>query len=115
MLNKSIIFMIISTMSFSSAALGKERETKYLIDGNDLYSLCSSSNRAAIWFISGVLDGYERAVETGSAGMYCIPANAKTTQIIDLACNYVRNNPKYRHYSASFMVQQAMLEAWPCR
>lgn len=107
-----LVFLIIITTE--KPALSKERETQYIVTGNDLHSLCLSKSRYIEWFVAGVLDGYERSVETGSRGLYCIPNAAKTAQIVDLSCIYIRSNPQYRHYSAAFMIQQALIEAWPC-
>ncbi len=44
-----------------------------------------------------------------------VPHDYSNRQIVDIVHLYLANNPAFRHENASFLVTEALKDAWPCQ
>ena len=116
-----------------------------IFSGNKMHEACSTKSRVPIvTYVSGVVDkatndrDYLAGSQAGlamtekdttvrektsrvlewavsAAKPYCIPANVTTTQMADLFCKYLAQNPATRNEGAAYLVDKALEAAWPCR
>ena len=113
-------------------------------DGNKLHTDCRSSRLFVLGFVAGVYDEnetgqgalfslwlqsaadskemkssdkFEKAYTDNAAlvGNYCAPKGIILDQVTDIFCQYLTANPAERHKSASFLLTQALNQAWPCK
>ena len=111
------------------------------LDGNRLYSACTSESPAekifCVGYIIGALEGlkygafiavsaYEAAHEDERTTPefvdimadlylgYCIPGNANNEQVSDVVISYLRDNPSDRHNTARALITEAFVKAFPC-
>ena len=120
--------------SFCAIVLA-ERANAEAIDGNQLYSACTSEGVVeqsfCAGYIIGALEGLKygafiaayRVSEDQRADVayldgfanfilgYCIPANANNEQVSDVVISYLRDNPSVRHNSARTLVTDAFRAA----
>jgi hypothetical protein len=85
--------------------------------GNDLWAQCSGNSD----YLSGLCRGYVTGIAdamTNVAGIYgrraCIPMPVTVGQTVDVVKQYLGQHPEQRHYTASYLVAQALAEAFPC-
>lgn len=101
-------------LGLALAANSSARASFY--DGNAMYDLCLSDRILAHMYVMGVLEGIEFYSDSASgAGLICLPKNAVARQISDVSCNYLRDHPEKRQYSAASIVTPALMEAFPCK
>lgn len=97
-------------------------EAQQFVDGNALYSACETRKWEVEWYSMGVVDTLIQELQVYSVFdeefsrkvFICVPPGAKSKQVIDVTCNYLRDNPENRHWSAWMLVSNAAVEAWPC-
>ena len=84
--------------------------------GNQLLTLCESkggsSEGVCIGYIEGVSDASEGKTWDGTP--YCAPKGATNGQLVKIVTKYLNDHPEHLHLSAHSIVQQALLEAFPC-
>lgn len=106
------------------------------VDGNHLLSACSEDNLATqgycIGYIIGVIEGTRYGIaypmmlggeeDMGEVNtmsnnllMNCPPDNIQYGQYIDIAKNYLKDNPQERHYPARGLVLHSLQQAFPCQ
>ena len=102
----------------------------FFYDGNQLYSqlvvcvplgVSSEMTEAnidrtrdcnrAVGYVMGVTDSLRVASDVEQA---CMSSGIGNFQLGDVVELWLRNNPAKRNLDAAFLVQQAILEAWPC-
>jgi hypothetical protein len=88
--------------------------------GNQWVEICKSKSVAAVFacnlYTRGVADGImvrENADE--NTDLVCIDPKIRTHQLIDVANEYINNNPKTRHEWVLLLLAKAFFEAWPCK
>lgn len=67
-----------------------------------------STANAYIYYISGVVDTMI------DASFICIPEGVNNGQIFAIVTKYIKNNPENWNKSASHLVIQPILDAFPC-
>ncbi len=79
--------------------------------GNQLKSSCSDTNAVNValcyGYAQGVVDAY------GGSG-FCPPAEITTEQVTSIITKYFNEYPERLHYSASSLIKDAMIKAFPC-
>lgn len=92
-------------------------------DGNDLLRSCETpeSDRFhhlevanCMGYILGAYDALSLPVE-GREPMFCPPTGLVAKQVYDLVIQYLKDNPKNRHYPAGGLMLMALSDAFPCR
>jgi len=101
--------------------------------GNDLLRYCQSADAALAGrgatsadtqealgegFCMGIIGGV-RFVMTSSVMdpryRLCIPKDVSNSQALSVVVNYMRDHPDALHYTFSFVVLSALVDAWECR
>lgn len=93
------------------------------IDGNKLHEFCTAYPLSASGYVLGVIDTtIDDTTAVTLAGnvvtkklFICLPENVVSDQLIDLACNYVRDHPEMRHAPASALVYLSAKQGFPCQ
>lgn len=99
-----------------SAAFPAICHASSFFEGNDLHELCETKRALAQAYVMGVTDGMDSyGVTSDGNSPFCVPPNVRSKQISDIACNYLRDNPEKRQYSAASNIFAAVLAAFPCR
>jgi hypothetical protein len=84
--------------------------------GNDIYEYCPENvpRETLYFYIGGVMDNETTTVKDPSSRWYCAPQGSTLKQAADIACQYMKEHPGERHYTASVLVTFALKKAWPC-
>lgn len=109
--------------------------------GNDLFQYCASNRSFISGFVAGAFDKTEidynaflglffdmldpdpSKVKTGEKSLtiwspvikgYCSPAQINVQQVSDIFCHYMTTNPATRHTGAAYLLNQSLIQAWPC-
>jgi len=107
--------------------------------GNDLNSLCQGGGQNFVTlYVAGVIDKAEQdvvltnseitalealqhadklasiGVLTQSIQGFCLSKEIIPSQAADVVCNYLRDHHETRQKPASFLVNDALVKAWPC-
>jgi hypothetical protein len=86
------------------------------LDGNRLHEWCQDANRNfATGYIAGAADHMWIMGEIRGQHFICVPEQATLGQLRDIVCNYLRDKPTDRHYSAASVAGTALQMAWPCK
>jgi len=84
---------------------------------NELLEWCETpkSSDACLGYISGATDVLTSDSEGPlSAEFICMPASVTTGQILKVYVKYANDNPEKLHYSASILLANALVTAFPC-
>lgn len=85
-------------------------------DGHSLYAACSEDKVMATTYAVGVLDAahlYQSL--SGVRDRVCIEVGVQASQVGEVACNYLEDNPQNRHWLAADVVAESAAAAWPCQ
>jgi hypothetical protein len=89
------------------------------VSGNELFDRCSAPHSAAesncLGFVLGVADtvvAYQ--VNPKVLQQVCIPSSATAEQLLDVVRKYLVANPEQRGWTATLLVFNALLSAFPC-
>lgn len=82
------------------------------LTGNDLHQKCL--DRSAQLYVLGVFDALSIAEGGISNVVLCVPTSVVSTQISDIACKFISENPASRHLNASALVARSIHLAYPC-
>jgi hypothetical protein len=89
-------------------------------DGNQLYALCTDTNRASAALTEGMCRGYVMGVVDQAAGQalygqhICLPNGVSAVQATDVVVRYLRENPAERHIGAGTLAAKALGIGFPC-
>ena len=101
--------------------------------GNDLLRYCQSADAALAGrgvtsadtqealgegFCMGIIGGIRFVVTSSIMDpkyKLCIPTNVSNSQALSVVVNYMRDHPDALHYTFSFVVLSALVDAWECR
>jgi hypothetical protein len=107
------IFLIL--MVASVPALG---QVNAIQNGNKLYSFMTSPELT----LKTYAEGYAAGIADASGGIFavmgyrfCMPISVTDAQLSDIVRLWLERHPEQRHYAASALVVQALVEAFPCR
>lgn len=81
------------------------------IDGNKLHGYANSDDPIHL----SIFFGYVIGVVDAHWDMLCIPIDASSAQVKDVAKVYLENHPEERHFTAESIVVKAISEAFPCK
>lgn len=84
------------------------------LDGNKLYDMCSRNRPAVAFYLAGVSDTIASS-PPGQKQEFCTPRQATGEQVTDVICNYLRDYPDQRHYTAASTAVVAFRIAFPCQ
>jgi len=102
-----LVFMGIGTATYAEGSF---------YDGNELYELCLNQRASANMYIVGVMDGGEfMASINDSLKLICIPDRVIARQLTDVGCNYLRDHPEKRQYTAASTILGAFADTFPCK
>jgi hypothetical protein len=86
------------------------------LDGNDLYERCQTRRSSALDYILGVHDAQQAVAGLGrQQKLICPWGRVNSGNVINVVCNYLRDNPAQRGRSGASIVLEALGEAFPCR
>ncbi|WP_156464280.1 Rap1a/Tai family immunity protein [Afipia sp. Root123D2] len=127
------LFVVFTTPAFAG-----------FFDGNELHKKCSPDFREfALGYMAGITDksiidhsafyaAWQATVDTNATtearnklqrnmsraslamGKFCMPDSVRLSQVLDVFCKYVSNNPESRHLNGAELFSKAMRAAWPC-
>lgn len=90
----------------------------YMYDGNQLWENCHEGTNMGRGFcygyIASVADSQKAFMAKGTYH-FCTPSEATLGQLSDVVKKYLGNHPQDRHHPATFLVIQALMEAFPCK
>ena len=105
--------MVTLGVSLCSPALA----ASYWIDGNVMYTKCSSSSAVdqnlCRGFVMGTLDS-ATMLQHPITTRICVPDGVQASQIADVFTLWLKNHPANRHFAAVGLVFDAVGEAFPC-
>ena len=85
-------------------------------DGHFMREACKVDLNGTYAFATGVIDAaYIYQSLKGVKDRICLPENLNSTQVGDVACKYIEENPADRHMLAADLVLEAAAAAWPCK
>lgn len=91
-----------------------EDAASHFYNGNKLHELCETYPLAALYYVTGTMDGVWVEKNNVLTLMACLPPNLTALQAKDVTCQYLKSNPGKRHYTASSVVYTALSVAFPC-
>ncbi|TNH40942.1 Rap1a/Tai family immunity protein [Paracoccus haeundaensis] len=99
----------------AGVAFGDNTDGFYMM-GNDLYEGCTDSHSGVAEYVMAVFDYSSHVAWTHKAmdARLCSADGVKSSQLRDVVCMYLQNNPTTRHEEAASLVSQAIREAYPC-
>lgn len=105
---KKILLIILLTVSTNVFAV--------IFTGNDLIRWFKSYNYTEInGYVSGVIDGFEAEPGGNNKKIICIPIGTEVQQISQITYNYLQKNPTQWAWAGSYIVWNALIEAYPCK
>ena len=81
-------------------------------NGNDIITDCvdgSSNFQSCIGYVMGIGDSLELRE------LICRPGGITAGQLRNIALKHLENNPEDTHHPASYLLQNAFQEAYPCK
>ena len=91
----------------------------FFIDGNTLWRHCGDTSGGVdhyafcTGYVTAVLDSQE-AYLAAEQDLFCVPAGVVSSQLVDVAKQFIENTPSKRHLPATFLVTEAYQTAFPC-
>lgn len=103
---------LVLALSFSSSTA---TANSFFLTGNDLWKGCKINRPEAADYILGVVDTFGVFENALTTKMFCLPANVTRTQLTDMVCKNLRENPDVRHENAAELVSVTFFTAFPCK
>lgn len=97
-----------------AAAPAAAEDYDYILTGSQLHDLCQANPDEAHFWAIGFNDGLAMAAELHALERVCLPDEAGSHEIRDIACKAVAADLETRHLPASFTAFIALEAAWPC-
>lgn len=95
---------------------GEASASAHFADGNKLHEACKSEEVAAVSYVIGVVDSAVLFQQlSGVKDRVCIPDDVDATQVQNVACKYLEDNPEIRHRLAAEIVTESLASTWPCK
>ena len=86
------------------------------LDGADINRECEKQNSIfLLGYVTGAHDAYEVADTVEGASRVCLPSTASSGQLAAILCKYVKDNPEMWTWTASALLYNAELKAFPCQ
>jgi len=109
---RSLLTCIVCLLSFPADA--------NFFDGNKLENLCSVesgiSQTSCAYYVMGITDGIMLQQNVlGNTKFICIPPSATGEQITAVAKKFMHDHPEILHYPANALVNNALVDAFPCQ
>lgn len=104
---KKILFSSLIFISFNAFAT----------NGNQLYASgieYKKLNTTRSLYDDGFFSGYVLGISEDIKGV-CYTKGVKNIQAIDVVFNYLERHPEIRNKDATYLVKEALREAWPCK
>lgn len=101
---KTPVLALLLILAVSTQSLGS------FMDGNKLYGYANSDDPVEL----SIFFGYVVGTIDAHWGALCIPKDASSAQVKDIAKKYLDDHPEERHLAAERVVVNAIREAFPC-
>ena len=92
--------------------------TSRFLNGNELYESCSVTTgmeaSSCVGYIMGVADA-QMLLSAGGKNYLCPPSGVTSVQLRDVVMKRLRDKPETRHWPASALVWNALIDAYPCK
>jgi hypothetical protein len=91
----------------------------HFLDGNALLAECSVRQGEMTYFQSDseclgyIIGAYDAVTDTMNG--ICVPRGVKSGQVRDLVVRFLRTHPEQRHLPGWELVNNALVNAWPCK
>lgn len=102
----------VAALSFSPTIAGANG---FFLSGNDLWKGCKINRNEVSTYISGVVDTFGVFEGALTTKMFCLPSNVSATQLRDMVCKNLKENPDVRHENAASLVSAMFFTAFPCK
>lgn len=106
---------------FAALLLISQISQAQILTGNDLNTWAAGDDRTQLpnakntdYVDSAMLAGYVRGVVDASISVLCMPGNVTVGQSLAIVKKYVRDHPEKWAWNAIWLVNVALLEAFPC-
>jgi hypothetical protein len=88
--------------------------------GNKLNEWCQSTsspldNLQCQIYIAAIYDNSNDYAQMSGKSLFCIPSGVTLGQLVDVVKLWLTNNPSKRHFTASWVVTTAFIDAFPCK
>ena len=93
-------------------------EAAGFLTGDDLYhelAIPGYTEGVGFGYIQGVVDAAGSGRPTSMDRCFSIPGDVEAQQIEDIVRHYLDQHPATRQYSAAWLVEDALQEAFPCQ
>ena len=64
-------------------------------------------------YVIGIHDADQGAASRGTTD-YCVPDVIRSSQLVDIVYNYLKDHPGNRDNNAAYLVRQSFRDLWPC-
>jgi len=113
-MKKALMFLLL--VLYSSVAFSVEVDVYVYVDGNYLLNLCENDDIVprtfCLAYITGVSDTSQSKNWKGLR--YCKPNGVVPGQMKKIVTKYLNNHPEKLHLAAYILIQNALLDAFPC-
>lgn len=88
--------------------------------GNDILGWCSNLKALVTGYAAGLVEGFpvivydEEGILRTPKSPFCIPDGVTVSQVTDVICRAIDQEPASRHWPASSLAVAALSKAWPC-
>lgn len=103
-------------------------------DGNVLYQFCNTDRNVVAAYVGGWADKRNSDGRTITSGIMatmtqqqatkltvavlgnqCVPDGVRLSQLTDIVCKYLEENPGFRQYDGDWQIVDAINQAFPCK
>lgn len=88
-------------------------DSGHFIDGNNLQSLCRADRAYVTAYVVGATDAFN-VTFVGQKKYICLPLTITSTQLSDMLCKYVDDNPEQRHLPAGGISYGMLVKYFHC-
>jgi hypothetical protein len=107
------LYLIVAGMAFVGAVVSPTANAAQSYEsGETLMSLCEKPQDSSLYgFCAGYIIGTADVLDDGS---FCPPEGHDKLQLVDVAVQWLGNNPENRQDPAHSLVAKALAESFPC-
>jgi len=107
------LLAVLSLLALTTVSSAESPKYLAFVDGNTLLSFLeeekgSAKNYVALGFIQGVSD------TLASLDFVCLPKKSNPQQLMDMAKNYLKDNPSTRHNASADTIGFLYMKTFPC-
>jgi len=115
------LLMVVLLFSFNQA---RAVEAENFYSGNELLAMCeaylsetgsAAKGNTCFGYVAGIVDAHNTFVNLADLEQsWCPPENLDGSQLVRVVTKYLQGNPQQLHLTASSLVVNALILAFPC-